>query len=91
MPTLYSAFATSAPHAPVNFPTAGWTQRVPAGGAVGVGGGTVGDVPAGAGVVDEPPLLAPLPPGDCAQAAPATAEQARNVTRNLHNMSSSGC
>jgi hypothetical protein len=29
------------------------------------GGGTVGDVPAGAGEVDMPPLLAPGPP-DCA-------------------------
>jgi hypothetical protein len=31
------------------------------GGAAGVGGGTVGDVPAGAGDVDAPPLLAPGP------------------------------
>lgn len=30
-------------------------------GAEGVGGGTVGDVPAGAGDVEEPPLLAPGP------------------------------
>jgi len=62
----------------------------PLGGAVGVGGGIVGDVPAGAGEVEEPPLLAPPLPGDCAQAAPAMAEQARKVTKNLHDMSSSG-
>ena len=60
------------------------------GGAVGVGGGTVGDVPAGAGDVEEPPLLAPPLPGDCAQAAPAMAEQARKVTKDLQNKSSSG-
>lgn len=45
-------------------------------GAPGVGGGTVGEVPAGAGEVDMPPLLAPGPP-DCACTVPAMAPQAR--------------
>lgn len=60
------------------------------GGAAGVGGGTVGDVPAGAGDVDIPPLLAPPLPADCAQAAPAMAEEATKVTKDLQNMLSSG-
>jgi len=60
-----------------------------AGGAAG-GGATVGEVPAGAGDVDMPPLEAPPLPGDCAQAAPAIAEQASKAIRALPIMWSSG-
>jgi hypothetical protein len=45
-------------------------------GAAGAGG-TVGEVPAGAGDVDMPPLDAPPVLGDCAEAAPAIAAQAK--------------
>lgn len=54
------------------------------------GCGTVGDVPAGAGDVDMPPLEAPPLLGDCAQAAPAIAEQANKAIRALPIMWSSG-
>ena len=56
-------------------------------GAGGVGGGTVGDVPAGAGDVDEPPLLAPGP--DWACAAPAIATLAARAIIVLLTMGSS--
>jgi hypothetical protein len=61
-----------------------------AGGAAG-GGGTVGEVPPGAGDVDMPPLEAPPLPGDCAPAAPAITEQANTAIRALPTIWSSGC
>jgi len=69
----------------------GLTGALPlAGGAAG-GGGTVGEVPAGAGEVAVPPLEAPPLLDDCAQAAPAIAEQVSKVIRALPIIWSSGC
>jgi hypothetical protein len=57
-------------------------------GADGVGGGTVGEVPAGAGDVDVPPLLAPGPVWACA--APAITALAARAMRVFLSMGSSG-
>lgn len=52
------------------------------------GGGTVGDVPAGAGDVDAPPLLEPAPV-DCAWTAPAVTVKARTAIKAFPNIRSS--
>lgn len=52
------------------------------------GGGTVGDVPAGAGDVEMPPLLEPAPV-DCAWTAPAVTAKARAAIKFFPNIRSS--